>query len=71
MLLTLPWFGSLILGRVDLVHGVGVDKQTSKFSIKSLWKQVSAVPQDVCVCVGGGTVMTWSCLCRGYHSFLM
>ncbi len=43
MLLTLPWLGSLILGRVDLVHGQGVDETTSKFTIKSFWKQVSII----------------------------
>ncbi len=43
MLLTLPWLGSLILGRVDLVHGQGVDEKTSKFTIKSFWKQVSII----------------------------
>ena len=40
MLLTLPWVGSLILGRVDIVNGQGVDEQTSRFSVKSFWKQV-------------------------------
>ena len=43
MLLTLPWLGSLILARVDLVHGQGVDERTSKFTIKSFWKQVSII----------------------------
>ena len=40
MLLTLPWLGGLILGRVDIINGEGKDKTTSKFSIKSFYKQV-------------------------------
>ncbi len=40
MLLTLPWLGSLILGRVDIVDGVGVDGTTSKFTINSFLNQV-------------------------------
>lgn len=43
MLLTLPWLGSLLLGRVDIVNGEGVDKQSSKFTIKSFFRQVRAV----------------------------
>ena len=45
MLLTLPWLGSLILGRVDIVRGVGKDETRSKFTLKSFFKQVR-----VCVC---------------------
>ena len=41
MLLTLPWLGSLILGRVDLVNGVGKDLQCSRFTPKSFYKQVT------------------------------
>ena len=41
MLLTLPWLGSLILGRVDIVQGVGKDETRSKFSLKSFLHQVS------------------------------
>lgn len=40
MLLTLPWLGSLLLGRVDIVNGVGVDETTSKFTLKSFLNQV-------------------------------
>lgn len=40
MLLTIPWLGGLILGRVDIINGEGKDKTTSKFSIKSFYKQV-------------------------------
>lgn len=40
MLLTLPWLGSLLLGRVDIVDGVGVDETTSKFTLKSFLNQV-------------------------------
>ncbi|XP_064385229.1 uncharacterized protein LOC135334107 [Halichondria panicea] len=47
MLLTLPWLGSLILARVDLVHGQGVDERTSKFTIKSFWKQGVSFQPDV------------------------
>ena len=43
MLLTIPWLGGLILGRVDIINGEGKDKQTSKFSIKSFYKQVWCV----------------------------
>lgn len=45
MLLTLPWFGSIFLGRVDLVNGEGVDERTARFSLKSFWKQVSIVTE--------------------------
>lgn len=47
MLLTLPWLGGLILGRVDIINGEGKDKQTSKFSIKSFYKQGVTVFPDV------------------------
>ena len=40
MLLTLPWLASLIIGRVDIVNGVGKDETTSSFTIKSFFKQV-------------------------------
>ena len=40
MLLTIPWLGSLILGRVDIINGQGRDKQCSPFTLSSLWKQV-------------------------------
>ena len=40
MLLTLPWLGSLVLGRVDIIDGVGKDVTTSRFSIKSFINQV-------------------------------
>lgn len=43
MLLTLPWLGSLILGRVDIIDGVGKDETTSKFSLKSFYKQVRTI----------------------------
>lgn len=45
MLLTIPWLGSLILGRVDIVNGVGMDETTSKFNIKSFINQVCAKPR--------------------------
>ena len=41
MLLTLPWLGSLFLGRVDIQNGIGKDETRSKLNIKSLIKQVS------------------------------
>ena len=41
MLLTIPWFGGLILGRVDIVGKVGRDGRCSKFTLPSLWKQVN------------------------------
>ena len=40
MLLTLPWLGSLILGRVDIVNGEGRDGQVSRFNLKSFINQV-------------------------------
>ena len=40
MLLTLPWLGSLILGRVDIVNGEGRDEQVSRFNLKSFINQV-------------------------------
>ena len=40
MLLTLPWLGGLILGRVDIISGVGRDNQCSRFTLKSFYKQV-------------------------------
>ena len=40
MLLTIPWFGGLILGRVDIIGGVGRDGKCSRLSLQSLWKQV-------------------------------
>ena len=43
MLLTIPWFGGLILGRVDIVGGRGVDEKCSRFTLSSLWKQVIIV----------------------------
>ena len=50
MLLTLPWLGGLILGRVDIVNGEGQDKQTSKFSLKSFYKQVGSYMPFVNLC---------------------
>lgn len=47
MLLTIPWFGGLILGRVDIVGGRGVDEKCSKFTLSSLWKQGVTVSRDV------------------------
>ncbi len=41
MLLTLPWLGSLILGRVDIINGVGQDDTRSKFTSKSFFSQVN------------------------------
>lgn len=43
MLLTLPWLGSLILGRVDIINGTGKDETRSKFTLKSLFSQVSVI----------------------------
>jgi Ca2+/Na+ antiporter len=43
MLLTLPWLGSIILGRVDIVHGQGIDGVTKKFTIMSFLKQVDFI----------------------------
>lgn len=40
MLLTLPWLGSIILGRVDIIHRQGKDGVTKKFTIMSFLKQV-------------------------------
>lgn len=40
MLLTLPWLGGLILGRVDIVNGVGRDNKCSPFTLKSFFNQV-------------------------------
>ena len=48
MLLTLPWLGSLILGRVDRVNGVGQDLQCSRFTPKSFYKQVQNVHVTTC-----------------------
>jgi hypothetical protein len=47
MLLTLPWLGSIILGRVDIVHGQGIDGVTKKFTIMSFLKQGVSVFPDV------------------------
>ncbi|XP_065890045.1 uncharacterized protein [Dysidea avara] len=47
MLLTIPWLGSLILGRVDIINGQGRDKQCSPFTLSSLWKQGITVLPDV------------------------
>ena len=41
MLLTLPWLGCIILGRVDIVCGQGRDRAMKKFTIKSFVKQVN------------------------------
>ena len=54
MLLTLPWLGSIILGRVDIINGQARDGVTKKFNIKSFVKQVmtcKALPLHVHVCV--------------------
>lgn len=40
MLLTLPWLGSIILGRVDIIHRQGKDGVTKRFTIMSFFKQV-------------------------------
>ena len=40
MLLTLPWLGSIILGRVEIVRGQAKDGLRKKFTIKSFYKQV-------------------------------
>jgi hypothetical protein len=47
MLLTIPWLGGIILGRVDIVNKEGIDKKCSRFSIKSFWKQGVSVFPDV------------------------
>lgn len=47
MLLTIPWLGSLILGRVDIINGQGKDQQCSPLSISNLWKQGITVLPDV------------------------
>lgn len=47
MLLTLPWLGSLILGRVDILNGIGKDETRSKLNIKNLIKQGVTVCPDV------------------------
>lgn len=41
MLLTIPWVGGLILGRVDIINKQGVDNKCSKLELSSLWKSVS------------------------------
>ena len=43
MLLTIPWLGSLILGRVDIINGQGKDKTCSPFRLSSLWTQVRTI----------------------------
>lgn len=40
MLLTIPWLGGLILGRVDVINGIGKDQTRSKFTLNSFFKQV-------------------------------
>ncbi|CAI7991497.1 hypothetical protein GBAR_LOCUS764 [Geodia barretti] len=47
MLLTLPWLGSIILGRVDIVNKQGKDGVTSKFTVNSFVKQGVSVFPDV------------------------
>ena len=49
MLLTIPWFGGLILGRVDIIRKVGRDGKCSKFTFSSLWKQVSVYNYMLCM----------------------
>jgi len=50
MLLTLPWLGSLIIGRVDIINGVGKDETTSRFSIKSFVNQVCVQFVEITCC---------------------
>ena len=40
MLLTIPWVGGIILGRVDIINKQGVDGKCSKLKLSSLWKSV-------------------------------
>ena len=42
MLLTIPWLGSILLGRVDIINGQGRDGVAAKFTLKSFIKQVWA-----------------------------
>lgn len=49
MLLTLPWFGGLILGRVDIINGQGKDEQLSKFKLSSFIKTGVTVTSDVTI----------------------
>ena len=43
MLLTIPWAGAMILGRVDIVDKSGIDGQVSKFKPSSFWKSVKQI----------------------------
>ena len=54
MLLTLPWLGSIILGRVDIVNKQGKDGVTTKFTVNSFVKQVGN--KDLCSVIGGSSV---------------
>jgi Ca2+/Na+ antiporter len=47
MLLTIPWFGAMILGRVDIVNKKGIDGQCSRFKLSSFWKSGVSVTPDV------------------------
>ncbi|XP_003386706.1 PREDICTED: uncharacterized protein LOC100632705 [Amphimedon queenslandica] len=47
MLLTIPWVGGLILGRVDIINKQGVDNKCSKLEVSSLWKSGVSVTPDV------------------------
>lgn len=54
MLLTVPWFGSLLLGRCDIVNGKSVDSQCAKFNCKRSWSQSGVsvdadVPQNAMI----------------------
>ena len=50
MLLTLPWLGSIILGRVEIVQGEAKDGLREKFTIKSFYKQVRTLCISVFYC---------------------
>ena len=47
MLLTIPWFGALLLGRVDIVNKQGRDNKLSKFRLNSFINTGISVTPDV------------------------
>ena len=49
MLLTIPWFGGLLLGRVDIVNKQGRDNKLSKFRLNSFINSGVSVTPDVTI----------------------